>query len=173
MAADRAAEHPPGREDIPCVVDDPVWLEPVIRGVGFVPGRIEAAPQPMLASCSLALALDWMSQMLAEAGVVTVVHLGSYGCRFIAGTDILSEHARARALDVAAVRRVEGSVYTVSSDWEQHQPVPATAAGAFLRQLVSNLFEAGVFNIVLTPDFNADHHDHFHLDLTPGVRLYR
>ncbi|MEZ4231474.1 MAG: extensin family protein [Polyangiaceae bacterium] len=25
-----------------------------------------------------------------------------------------------------------------------------------------------MFNLILTPNYNADHHDHVHLDLEPG-----
>ena len=28
--------------------------------------------------------------------------------------------------------------------------------------------EAGIFNIILTPNYNADHRNHFHVELTPG-----
>ena len=35
------------------------------------------------------------------------------------------------------------------------------------------VYAAGIFNIILTPDYNAAHHNHIHLDLTPGGRLFR
>jgi hypothetical protein len=28
------------------------------------------------------------------------------------------------------------------------------------------------WNIILTPEYNADHDDHFHVDLTPGGMFY-
>ena len=40
-------------------------------------------------------------------------------------------------------------------------------ADAFLHELICALKEAGTWNIVLTPNYNADHRDHFHVDLTP------
>jgi hypothetical protein len=105
--------------------------------------------------------------------VTDVVHFGSYGCRLIAGSAMLSEHGRGRAFDIAGVRVADGRTYMVLDHWERNQPSPATDAGRFLRQLVTTLFESGTFNVVLTPDFNADHHDHFHLDLTPEIRLFQ
>ena len=30
-----------------------------------------------------------------------------------------------------------------------------------------------MWNIVLTPNYNADHRNHFHVDLTPGADLIR
>jgi hypothetical protein len=172
-AHDQPLEHPMDRPELWCTVDDPVLIEPVIRGVTFRPREISGTPTPLFAACSLGLALDRMSERLAARSVKSVVHFGIYGCRLIAGTDVLSEHGRARALDVAALQTTAGTVYTVLTDWEKDQPAPTTEGGIFLRQTASELFDSGVFNVILTPDFNADHHDHFHFDLTPDVRLFR
>jgi hypothetical protein len=171
--APRETEHPAERPELACVVEDPVEIAPVLRGVTFRPRQIEAAPEPLYAACALGVAIDRMAQMLAERQVTDVVHLGTYGCRVIAGTDMLSEHARARAIDVAALRLEAGAVLSVQADWEKDRPAPATAGGAFLRDLALALFATGVFNVVLTPDFNADHRDHLHLDLTPELRLFK
>jgi hypothetical protein len=171
--APREPERPAGRPDLLCVVDDPVLLEPVIRGIAFRLRELEAAPTPLFSSCALALAIDRMAEVMVQRQVTEVIHLGIYGCRVIAGTDVLSEHALARALDVAAVRLAGGAVYSVAVHWEKDQPAPATPAGMFLRGLVTQLFDSGVFNIILTPDFNEEHRDHFHLDLTPDARLLR
>ena len=35
-----------------------------------------------------------------------------------------------------------------------------------LHELICALKEAGTWNIVLTPNYNALHRDHFHVDLT-------
>lgn len=54
------------------------------------------------------------------------------------------------------------------TDWEKNQPAPVTAAGVFLEDLVQSYHEQKVFNIILTPDYNDAHADHFHCDQTPG-----
>jgi len=169
----RELQRPAGRPDLECHVEDPVSLQPVIHGITFRQERIEPAPTTLYSSCALALAIERMAAMLAERGVAEVVHFGIYGCRLIAGTDLLSQHARARALDIGALRLTSGTTYTVITDWEKNQPAPVTPGGRFLREILTALFDAGTFNIVLTPDFNAEHHDHFHLDLTPEMRLFR
>src|SRR5688572_7539123 len=99
----RELQRPAGRPDLECRVDDPVSLEPVIHGITFHFERLDGPRSTLYASCALALAIERTAAMLAERGVADVVHFGIYGCRVIAGTDLLSEHARARALDVAAL----------------------------------------------------------------------
>ena len=47
----------------------------------------------------------------------------------------------------------------------------ATEAGsdAFLHAIICAQKAAAVWNIVLTPNYNADHRNHFHVDLTPDA----
>jgi hypothetical protein len=164
--------HPSGRPDVTCTVEDPVFFQPVVSGVTFRPARIDGRPVPIYAACALASSLGKMAQMLSARGVTDVVYLGVYGCRVVAGTTTLSEHGRGRAFDLAALRTANGVVHTVLTHWEKDQPEPVTASGQLLRQTVVSLYEARIFNIILTPDYNADHYNHFHLDLTPGGRLF-
>lgn len=165
--------HPAGRPDLTCVVDDPVMVRPVLRGVTFRPARIGAAPVPLFAACALAASMDKMSQVLAERGVSDVIYFAIYGCRVVAGSSNLSEHARARALDLAGLRLANGNTHLVLSDWEKHQPAPVTAGGQLLRRVATSLYDADIFHIILTPDYNADHANHLHMDLTPDGRLFK
>ena len=166
-------DHPAGRPDVTCTVDDPVLIQPVLSGVTLRPARIDGRPVGIYGACVLAASLGKMARMLAARGVTDVAYLGIYGCRVVAGTSTLSEHGRGRAFDLGALRLGDGRVYTVVSDWEKNQSSPVTAGGRFLRDTVTALHEARIFNIILTPDYNADHYNHFHLDLTPGGRLFR
>jgi hypothetical protein len=165
--------HPPGRPDITCTVEDPVWLEPLLNGVTLRPARIDRRPVPIYAACSLAHSLSEMASMLRDRDVTDVVYLGVFGCRLVAGTSTLSEHGHGRAFDLAALRTEDGTIHTVVSHWEMNQPSPVTPSGRLLRETVESLYEDDVFNIILTPDYNAAHRDHFHLDLTPGGHLFR
>ena len=38
-----------------------------------------------------------------------------------------------------------------------------------LRALVCDLAISGTFSVVLTPNFNQEHHDHVHVELNPRV----
>ncbi len=83
----------------------------------------------------------------------------------------LSEHGLANAIDIAGFRNADGSIYTVIDDWELNTSFPVTVPGSFLKWFVETVFENWIYNIILTPDYNAAHHDHFHCDLTPGAHF--
>lgn len=91
--------------------------------------------------------------------------LGTYACRRIYGSRDSrarpSQHARANALDIAGVELADGRTVSVLSDWDGRGGTGIEGA-AFLRRLR----DGGrlLFGHVLTPDYNAAHRDHFHLD---------
>jgi hypothetical protein len=170
VTTSHAAEHPDDHPELTCTIEDPLLLDPVIHGVSFVPSDVEQPAEPLLASCGLALAIEQTAALLAERNVVGVAHFGTYGCRSIAGSMMLSEHAVGRAIDLAAMRQLPNRVMTVLDDW-QIDPPHQEPADLFLHELAQDLFDRNVFNIILTPNFNADHRDHLHLDLTPNQRF--
>jgi hypothetical protein len=165
------AEHPDLDPALTCTVEDPVLLDPVVHGVTFRPSAASAAPKTIFAACNLARAIARTAKLLAASDVNDVVHYGTYACRPIAGTTMLSEHAFARAFDLAEFRLTSGATYTVLADWEKDNPAPGTAGGMFLRTLATRLYGDGIYNILLTPDYNAAHANHFHGDLTQGARF--
>ena len=120
--------------------------------------------EPPLA-CPVAAALaTWQWSIVQPAArrylgtqVVGIDHLGSYNCRHIAGSASWSEHATADALDVAAFRLADGRRISVLADWQGNGP-----EATFLRQVRNGACR--VFATVLSPDYNAAHRDHLHLD---------
>jgi hypothetical protein len=92
-----------------------------------------------------------------HAKVVAVEHLGSYSCRRIGGTGQWSEHARANALDVAGFRLADGRRISVMEGWNGR-----VTEAAFLRDVRNG--SCRLFATVLSPDYNAAHRDHLHLD---------
>lgn len=44
-----------------------------------------------------------------------------------------------------------------------------SAEHLFLRDLVCSWHQEALFNLILTPNYNADHRDHIHADLTPDA----
>lgn len=125
---------------------------------------------PVNLSCPMAASLYlWereVLQPLAEehfgAPVARIEHVGTYACRRVYGgrTGDPSQHATANAIDVIGFRRADGNVVSVLNDWDDD-----TEEGAFLRDLHDR--SCGVFRGVLGPDYNAQHADHFHLDMGP------
>jgi hypothetical protein len=51
------------------------------------------------------------------------------------------------------------------------QPAPG-AKNLFLHQALCELYDLEVFKILLNPNYNAAHRNHFHVDLTPQDGSY-
>ena len=160
-SADIAYRALPDTRHGQCGLDDGIaWAAGGLRTIRYRP------VQPPLA-CPLATALAlWEREIVQPAAirifrtrVVAIEHFGSYACRRIYGraTGDWSEHARARALDVAGFRLSDGRRITVARDWTR----PGRAS-AFLHDVRDG--GCRLFATVLSPDYNAAHRDHLHLD---------
>ena len=134
-------------------------------------------------SCRAALSLAmWERHVLQQAAqanlgarVVRIEHLGSYACRNLYGEQgrRRSQHATADALDVAGFVLDDGRRVRVLADWhspsaststaghDRHEPRDSDAA-RFLRAVHDGA--CGYFDVVLGPDYNRAHADHFHFD---------
>jgi len=117
-------------------------------------------------SCSMVPSLEsWIAAVVQPAAhafygvpVAQLTVASSYSCRTIAGSSNTSEHAFANALDVSAFTLVDGRRITVLRGWRGD-----AIDQAFLRAVHDGA--CAQFSTVLGPDANADHRDHFHLDL--------
>lgn len=133
------------------------------------------APGDVTMTCALAAALSvWRRQSVEPAArellgsdVVEIDHMGVYACRPVnnqAGNRP-SAHSRAAALDFSGVRLRDGRRITVRDDWNAGGP-----EAEFLRRIRDDACQ--VFGTTLSPDYNALHHDHLHLEAESG-RLCR
>ena len=157
-AADLAA--PPLSAPPSCGYDDGMRL-------GSAPGEAEFAPPDLVTRCPVAAALlVWERQIVQPAAkrhfnsrVRRVDHGGSYSCRRIYGRreGAFSEHARANAVDITGFRLSDGRRVSVLEDWRSSAP-----EGAFLREVRDGACR--LFATSLSPDYNAAHADHLHLD---------
>lgn len=135
------------------------------RGIGYAPADVGV-------SCPVATALalwEWQvvqpaAQARFGAGVRRIEHFGSYSCRRIYGRDAgnWSEHSTANALDIAAFVLDDGRRISVVGDWTAGDGRDDADKAAFLRDVRDGACD--VFATVLSPDYNAAHRDHFHLD---------
>lgn len=91
--------------------------------------------------------------------VTRIDHLGTYACRPVRGGSTPSQHATANAIDIAGMVLADGTRISLTHDWSGDD----ARKRAFLRDLRDGACE--VFRGVLGPDYNAAHHDHFHLDM--------
>lgn len=92
--------------------------------------------------------------------VIRIRHYGTYACRNVYGraTGRRSEHASANAIDVAGFVLEDGSEISVLDDWGADNE-----KGVFLEAIHDSACER--FSVVLGPDYNAAHANHFHFDM--------
>lgn len=95
--------------------------------------------------------------------LVRIETFGTYACRDIRGSGgtiagKLSEHAHANAIDVSAFVLADGRRVSVIADWTTDGP-----ASVFLHVIHDSACRR--FRTVLSPDYNAAHHDHLHFDM--------
>jgi hypothetical protein len=91
--------------------------------------------------------------------ITAIRQLGSYSCRNINHAPVgrRSQHALANAIDIAAFRTDEGAIVSIAADWRDPGP-----RGKFLHDVRDGACR--FFGVVLSPDYNALHHDHLHFD---------
>ena len=155
----------PDRTDGPaCGYDD------AVRVITTPPLAIGYRPA-IGASCAVAASLATFEWHVVQPAairhfgtrVVTIEDFGTYNCRRIGGGQRAdaaanwSEHAAANAVDIAGFRLADGRRITVAGDWTGTGP-----KAAFLRDVRDGACD--LFATTLSPDYNAAHRDHLHLD---------
>lgn len=124
--------------------------------------------QELAASCRLAAAVYvWEREVVQSAArlyfqseVTRIDTFGTFACRNVYDRTEgrRSEHATANALDVAGFRLADGQRISVLDDWNTDG-----AKAAFLRDVRDG--SCKLFSGVLSPEYNAAHANHFHLDM--------
>lgn len=90
-----------------------------------------------------------------------IVSMGSYACRNTVGTSgpaRRSGHAIANAIDIGAFELKDGRRISILRDWNSADP----AVREFLKVVHTSACRR--FGTVLSPDYNAVHRDHLHLE---------
>lgn len=149
-------------------------------GMRIASGDVAFAPPGLVTSCPVAAALHLLERSVIQPAALrrfgspvrTIDHAGSYSCRRLYGRSEgpFSEHATADAIDLTDFRLADGTRISVLRDW------PAGGAkAAFLRDVRDG--SCRLFATVLSPDYNAAHRDHLHLDVAErgamGFKLCR
>ncbi len=86
--------------------------------------------------------------------------MGSYSCRNVSGTSRRSAHATGNAIDVSGFVLADGRRIDLRRDWDGG----TRAEREFLRVVHRSACKR--FGTVLSPDYNAAHRDHFHVEGT-------
>lgn len=192
---DRAAcEAELGRRGVPFTpVDEargvlaPVRLTGPLHGVTFrtaLPESQRATSPWEIVDCRLALALDDFAAQLAAHDIVTVIHFSIYRPPSARWPDdkLASRHPGGLAIDAGTFVKKDGTTLQVQRDFHGRigartcgpgaGPHPATPEASELRRIVCDAAEARLFNVVLTPDYNWPHRNHFHLEVTAGAKWF-
>ncbi|WP_425079481.1 extensin family protein [Ruegeria denitrificans] len=139
-----------------------------IAGRGRLTKLVTSRIEVVETSCATALRLTMWEHHVVQpaardllgADISRLRHIGSYNCRRIrtaqGQNSGWSSHARADSIDIVGVDTVDGRTLTLLSNWQGSGP-----EGAFFRLIWRGA--CGWFRVVLGPDFNRLHADHFHL----------
>jgi hypothetical protein len=138
-----------------CALDDAVQLSHL--------GAVKIRTEDM--RCNIAARLYMWQRNVVEReamrqfgeGIAEVTHFGAYSCRTIRGSKYMSEHATANAFDISGFKLKSGKTISVLKDWNNGPK------SNFLHAVHDGLCD--YFNLTLSPDYNADHKDHFHVDM--------
>ncbi len=182
-------------------VDTPILLTSPIEGVEIKPRWPRAVPENAVMDCRLALALVNVAREARSGGMKEILFYSTYRpikppkgpcekgrkgkkCRAAkkkydkAKKGKMSQHRRALAIDIRWFVTDDGETIDVLEDYERHDKEPPcadepeTEAGKFLRGFACGLHATKTFNVILTPNANKDHHNHFHMDITPDATWY-
>jgi hypothetical protein len=161
-------------------IADPITVKAPVNGVAWRYTESTSQRKTLYADCELIKSLADAAPILRDHAVTEVADIGIYNYRCIDQSKTppncsMSQHAYARAIDLAAFLDTSNTTYTVLTDWDI-DPATTTCTAetsddkdAFLHTLICELKAANVWNIVLTPNYNADHRNHLHVDLTPDA----
>ena len=169
-------------------VTEAVRLKGPLHGVKFetdLPPAQDATTPYEIADCRLVLAIDDFAAILAAHDVVEVRHYSMYrppSESSAADQKPGTRHAGALALDAARFTKKDGTKLAVDKDFhgkidaktcgDGAGPNPATPEGIELRKILCETVDQHLFNVVLTPNYNREHHNHFHLEVTAGVKWF-
>lgn len=109
---------------------------------------------------------DRAARQILGSPLVRIETMGSYSCRNVAGTSRLSAHATANAIDVAAFVLADGRRVSVLDDWFNG----TRDEREFLHVVQDSACKR--FATVLSPEYNAAHRDHLHVEVGADGRPF-
>lgn len=156
----------------------PLRLDGPLSGVKFrsnLPAKQARVSPYDVYDCRLVLSLDDFAKVLAKHDIVEVMHLSVW--RPVSAKTPLKgpgrRHTGALAIDAAIFKTSDGKSLSVEKDFHGRigaKPCPAPENASELRKIACEANTAGLFNVLLTPDYNWAHRNHFHLEVTANVK---
>jgi hypothetical protein len=164
----------------------PIRLAGPLHGVAIhssLPPSERATSPFEILDARLALSLDDFCALLARHDIVEIVHYTMYRPPAETPADGVRQirHPAGLAIDVGAFHKRDGRVLSVGPHWPSNIGAKTCGEGAVeqwsreARELVSIVCEAAderLFHFELTPDCDAAHADHVHLEIKPAARWF-
>lgn len=164
----------------------PVRLLGPLHGVEFRTNQSAKARETSrweIADCRLVLALDDFTAVLRDHDIVEVRHYSMWRpAKGLAEGVLGARHEGALAIDAGKFIDKAGVVLDVDEDFhgkidaktcgEGAAPKPPTPAALKLRAILCDAAERRLFNVMLTPNYNRPHKNHFHLEVTAGASWF-
>lgn len=145
-----------------------------VEVMGALGGIVFTGATALVIDCSLAVSLDEVGHYFHGLGVERATFSSAYSKRNVRGTNHPSKHSYGLAIDVHSLTGPDVGTLRIDRDYEQGLGdavdcvgTPMTQGGAILKILQCQLVRSGLFHLVLSPDYDDAHHDHFHLEVTP------
>jgi len=145
-----------------------------IEVTGTLGGVEVSGAGALVIDCSLAVSLDEAGRYMRALGIDKATFASAYSRRNVRGTNHPSKHSFGLAIDVSGFSGPDLGAMRVARDYEQGLGdavdcvgTPMTQAGAVLKVLQCQLVRSGLFHLVLSPDYDDAHHDHFHVEVRP------
>jgi hypothetical protein len=134
--------------------------------------------------CRLLLALDDFAAFASQRGVVQMLHISAYRPKSANGCTAKYpglQHCAALAVDIAQFKLADGTTWNVQRDFHGQvgwptcgptagHPTPASPEAKSLWSLVCDAADRAFFNVMLTPNYNAAHFNHVHVEVTPDAQ---
>lgn len=184
--AELASRHIDFVRETATAVEEPVRLTGPLRGVVFrtdLADKVRPTSPYEIADCRLVLALDDFAEILHRHDIVEVRHYSMYRPpRSWPEDKPGAQHAGALAIDAGRFIDQTGAVLDVDRDFhgaigaktcgDGAGPRPVTPAALTLRAILCEAAERRLFQVILTPNYNRPHKNHFHLEVTAGVTWF-
>jgi len=163
------------RSGVPGIAQ-PIRVTGPIAGVRYRSNEHRAIHE--LLDCRLAVALVRFSRMLRPLGVVEVRHYSMYRpptAAAVARQRVQTRHPGGMAIDAAVFVFADGHDYDVERDFHgrlgrpvcgPEARVPAHPGAQTLRTIACEAARRGLFTVILTPNYNYPHRNHFHMEVT-------
>ncbi len=159
----------------------PITVKLPILGMNFRSYGSKTSLTSLFMDCNMAEAFIKALPILKKHKVTAFLTMGLYEYRCINGNGTapdncvegISNHAFGKAIDVGGFLFEDGSTVDVLKDFVKSTggtcaAVPANAKDSVLHALACEMFNAKVWQTVLTPNYNSIHYNHFHMDINSG-----